>query len=92
MFLELIFLDVYKAKVLVAADGAESRIARQLGYVSSDADSVGGTTYSEENVHGLQAGHVIFYTKDLLPGHIVMANEANKTLNLSCFVYSGLYI
>jgi flavin-dependent dehydrogenase len=80
---------VYRAKVVIAADGADSRIARSLGIVTTKPETMAGRCYGNENTHALRAGHVRFYPKNLLPGHVVMANGANGILNVSCFVLPG---
>jgi len=77
---------VYHTRVLVAADGADSMLARSLGYVSDPPDTIGASTFTEENTHALRADHVEFYPTSLLPGHLVMANGPNGVLHLSCFM------
>eukprot|EP01118_Nematostelium_gracile_P000650 TRINITY_DN1069_c0_g1_i1.p1 TRINITY_DN1069_c0_g1~~TRINITY_DN1069_c0_g1_i1.p1 ORF type:complete len:353 (-),score=87.20 TRINITY_DN1069_c0_g1_i1:16-1074(-) len=77
---------VYYSKVLVAADGATSALARSLGFVLDGPDTFAASTFSENNTHSLTADMIRFYPKDVLPGNLVMSNAPNGILYISCFI------
>jgi len=79
----------HRARVLVAADGALSRLARQLGVVTAPPDSVCSRAYVEAATTDFTADGVMFYPPALLPGYCVLLREARGELNLCCYLIPG---
>lgn len=59
-----------QGRVLVCADGAPSRMARQLGLVHGPAQTSCSRAYIEGGSHRFKADGVLFYNKSLLPGTV----------------------
>ncbi|XP_053375497.1 conditioned medium factor receptor 1-like [Mercenaria mercenaria] len=79
----------YKARVLVCADGAPSRLATQLGIVNRPPDSTCSRAYVEGGTHKFKADGVVFYNKELLPGYAALFRHPNDVLNFCCYIIPG---
>ncbi len=78
-----------RARALVAADGALSRLARRLGYVSAPPDAVCSRAYVRARTTNFDADGVAYYPKDLLPGYCAIFREARDELNFCTYVIPG---
>jgi flavin-dependent dehydrogenase len=79
---------VYYARVLVCADGAPSRLARQLGYVKTEPQGTCSRAYVKDNTL-FNADGLIFYPKRLLPGYCAIIREAGNELNFCTYIIPG---
>ncbi len=79
----------YQARVLIAADGANSRIARSLGLVTTPPDSVCSRAYIKPNTSDFQEDGVVFYPPNLLPGYCAIFREAGDELSFCCYIIPG---
>ena len=55
-------------KVLVCADGATSKLATQLGIVTTPPSSQCSRAYVEGGTHRFNADGVVFWNSEMLPG------------------------
>lgn len=78
-----------RARALVAADGALSRLARRLGYVSTPPDAVCSRVYMRAKSTNFDADGVVYYPKQLLPGYCAIFREARDELNFCVYVIPG---
>ncbi len=80
---------VFRGSVLVAADGATSRLAARLGVVSGPAAGVAGRRYVAAGSHNFRADGVLFYPSYMLPGYVALFRHANDDLDLGCYAIPG---
>jgi flavin-dependent dehydrogenase len=83
----------FKSRVLVAADGSVSTVARSLGLVKSvketDNLTVCSTAYIEAGTHEYDQDGVVFYVSELVPGYVSLFREADNTVSYCCYVLPG---
>eukprot|EP01104_Vermistella_antarctica_P010761 TRINITY_DN2899_c0_g1_i2.p1 TRINITY_DN2899_c0_g1~~TRINITY_DN2899_c0_g1_i2.p1 ORF type:complete len:509 (+),score=70.27 TRINITY_DN2899_c0_g1_i2:390-1916(+) len=79
----------FEATVVVAADGAVSKLARSIGVVTSAPNTVCSRSFVKAGSHTFRADNVLFYSEPLLPGYFVINHEQEDYLNLCCFVIPG---
>ncbi len=79
----------FRARVLVAADGANSRLARALGVVTTPPQAVAGRQYIRGGTHNFKSGGVLFYPKYILPGYIALFRHYNDDLDVGSYVIPG---
>ena len=79
----------YHARVLVAADGALSRLGRQLGLVDGPPDAVCSRTYMRAKTTNFSADGVVFYPRQILPGYCALFREAHDELNFALYLIPG---
>ena len=75
--------------MLVAADGALSRLARSLGIVTTPPDAVCSRAYVRAGTDRCTADGLVFYPRFLLPGYCGVVREADGDLNFCCYVIPG---
>ncbi|CAB9530988.1 Conditioned medium factor receptor 1 [Seminavis robusta] len=80
---------VYKGRVLVAADGATSYLARQLGLVATDADAVCSHRYVVGHTHNFTADGVMFFNRAVLPGYSALFKHSNDDVYLGTYILPG---
>jgi menaquinone-9 beta-reductase len=79
----------YRARVLIAADGALSRLARSLGLVTTPPEAVCSRAYARAGTDRCVADGLVFYPRSLLPGYCGVVREADGELNFCCYVIPG---
>ncbi len=79
----------YRARILIAADGANSFIARSLGIVKNNPGAICSRSYIESGSHEFPYDGVVFYPKKLLPGYCALFREANDDLVFCCYITPG---
>ena len=79
----------WRARVVVIADGALSRLARALGLVPGAPDAVCSRAYVEAGSADFAPDGVVFYPRALLPGYCALFREADGELNFCCYVIPG---
>jgi geranylgeranyl reductase family protein len=77
------------ARALVAADGAQSRVARSLGMVNTRPDAICSRTYVQADSTNFDADGVLYYPPELLPGYCALFREACGLLNFCCYIIPG---
>jgi geranylgeranyl reductase family protein len=79
----------FQARILVAADGASSSLARSLGLVHTGADAVCSRSYVKAGTSDFEADGVVFYPTQLLPGYCALFREAGGEFNFACYLIPG---
>jgi len=78
----------YFARCLICADGAPSRLARQLGIVTEEPQGTCSRSYVKGNTQFKFDG-VVFYPPKLLPGYCAIIREAGDELNFCTYIIPG---
>jgi len=78
-----------KARVLVAADGAVSKLARSLGVVKNPPDAVCTSVYVKAGTHNYKDDGICLYTRDIHPGYVALFKESNDDLVFCCYIIPG---
>ncbi len=78
-----------RARALVAADGANSRLARRLGILHDPADGVCSRAYIDADSSDFAFDGVAFYRRDLLPGYCAVFRESRSQLNFCLYIIPG---
>jgi flavin-dependent dehydrogenase len=79
----------YRARALVAADGALSRLTAALGIPTPPADAVCSRSYVKAGTHAFDADGVVVYRLDLAPGYCALFREAGGDLNFCTYIIPG---
>jgi len=79
----------FRARMLVAADGSPSRIARSLGIVTTRSQAVCSRAYIEADSTDFDADGVVYYPPELLPGYCALFREAQGLLNFCAYILPG---
>ena len=79
----------YRAKVLVAADGALSRLARALGLVETAPDAICSRAYVDSRTANFHADGVVYYPPELVPGYCSLFREAGGLVSFCCYIIPG---
>ncbi|MEM1418804.1 MAG: geranylgeranyl reductase family protein [Myxococcota bacterium] len=79
----------FRARCLVAADGATSRLARSLGVVTSQANGVASRQYIKGGTHRFTSDGVLLYPEYVLPGYVAFFRHANGDIDLGCYALPG---
>jgi geranylgeranyl reductase family protein len=80
---------VYQARVLVAADGAVSRLARSLGLVTTHPDAVCSRAHIKAATSDFSSDGVVFYPRELLPGYCSIFRLSPEHLAFCCYIIPG---
>jgi flavin-dependent dehydrogenase len=80
---------IFRARVVVAADGAMSRLARSVGVVTTPPNTVFSRSFAKAGTHNFRVDNVLFYPRQMLPGYFVINREPEDYLNLSCILLPG---
>jgi len=78
-----------RARVLIAADGAVSKIARTLGVVKDPPGAVCTSVYVKAGTHNYKDDGICLYTRDIHPGYVALFKEANDDLVFCCYIIPG---
>jgi geranylgeranyl reductase family protein len=78
-----------QARALVAADGANSRLARRLGVVADGPEAICSRAYIEAATSDFAFDGVAFYRRDLLPGYCAVFRESREQLNFCLYIIPG---
>ena len=79
----------FRARCLVAADGATSRLARSLGVVHAPANGVASRQYIKGGTHHFTSDGVLLYPEYVLPGYVAFFRHANGDIDLGCYALPG---
>jgi len=75
--------------MLVAADGANSRVARRLGLVREPPTGFAGRQYVKGGSHNFRADGVLFYPSYILPGYVALFRHYNDDIDVGSYVIPG---
>lgn len=78
-----------RARALVAADGANSRLARRLGVIQGAPEAICSRAYIAADTSDFVFDGVAFYRRDLLPGYCAVFREARNELNFCLYIIPG---
>ena len=79
----------FRARVLVAADGALSRVARSLGLVKTAPDAICSRSYIDASTANFDADGVVYYPRELVPGYCSLFREAGGLVSFCCYIIPG---
>lgn len=79
----------YRARALVAADGAHSSVTQALGIPTPPPDGICSRAYVKAGTHSFDADGIAFYTRELIPGYAAIFKEANGDLNFCTYIIPG---
>jgi len=79
----------FKAKTLVLADGAHSKLARSLGIVKSSPDAICSRSFIEGGTHAFETDGICYMERDLLPGYAAIFRHPNDELNFCTYIIPG---
>jgi flavin-dependent dehydrogenase len=79
----------YRARALVAADGALSRITELLGIKTPPPDGICSRAYVKAGTHSFDADGVCFYLGEMVPGYAALFREADGDVNFCCYIIPG---
>ena len=81
---------ILTGRVLVAADGATSYLARHLGLVTTVADATCSHRYVEGGTHNFtHADGVMFFNRSILPGYSAIFRHYNNDMYLGTYILPG---
>jgi geranylgeranyl reductase family protein len=79
----------FRSRVLVAADGAHSRLARSLGIVTTRPKAICSRAYVEAGTFRFNEDGVCFYRPSIVPGYVSIFRQADGGLGLCCYIMPG---
>jgi geranylgeranyl reductase family protein len=79
----------FRSRMLVAADGATSRLARALGVVESPPQGMASRQYVKGGSHNFKSGGVLFYPRYILPGYVALFRHYDDDIDLGCYAIPG---
>lgn len=79
----------FRARVLVAADGANSRLARALDVVGTPPQGVASRQYVRAGTHNFKSGGVLFYPEYILPGYVALFRHFDDEIDVGCYAIPG---
>ncbi len=77
------------AKILVAADGASSHLARSLGLLHDPPEALCSSVYIKRDTHNFEHDGIVFYPEYLLPGYAALFRESGGDLVFCCYIIPG---
>ncbi len=80
---------IIRTKVLIAADGATSKIARSLGILDKPPEAVCSSVYIKAGTHQYKDDGVCLYTQDIVPGYLALFKEADGDVVFCCYIIPG---
>lgn len=80
---------VFRGRLLVAADGATTPLARRLAIVTEPLTTFAGRQYVKGGTHNFAADGVLLYPKYILPGYVALFRHYNDDIDLGSYVIPG---
>lgn len=78
-----------RCKMLIAADGATSKLARLLGVVSDAPSAAAARQYVKGGTHNFKAGGVLLFPEYVLPGYVALFRHYNDDIDLGAYIIPG---
>jgi geranylgeranyl reductase family protein len=79
----------FRAKTLVLADGAHSKLARSLGIVNEGPGAICSRAFIEGGTHSFETDGICYMERDLLPGYAAIFRHPNDELNFCTYIIPG---
>ncbi len=79
----------FRCKMLIAADGATSKLARQLGVVKDAPTAAAARQYVKGGTHNFKAGGVLLFPEYVLPGYVALFRHYNDDIDLGAYIIPG---
>lgn len=79
----------FKARTLVLADGAHSKLARSLGIVKDNPQAICSRAFIDGGTHSFDTDGVCYMDRDLLPGYAAIFRHPNDELNYCAYIIPG---
>jgi geranylgeranyl reductase family protein len=79
----------FKARTLVLADGAHSKLARSLGIVNDSPGAICSRAFIEGGTHSFETDGICYMERDLLPGYAAIFRHPNDELNFCTYIIPG---
>jgi len=76
----------YRAKILILADGASSRIAQSLGIVKESPQAVCSRSYVKAGTYKFDQEGIVVMPMSLVPGYCALQKEADDDLVFCCYI------
>jgi geranylgeranyl reductase family protein len=80
---------VFRATMLVAADGSASQVARALGVVNTPPDAVASRQYIKGGTHNFKSGGILIYPDYILPGYVALFRHYNDDIDIGVYLIPG---
>ena len=81
--------ELIKGKILMAADGSNSYIAKNLGIVNEQPQAFCSHQYVEGGTHDFKADGVMIYNKSTLPGYSALFKHYDGDMYLGTYILPG---
>ncbi len=79
----------FEARVLVLADGAQSKLARSLGIVQDGPQAICSRAFVDGGTHDFETDGICYMERDLLPGYAAIFRHPNDELNYCAYIIPG---
>jgi geranylgeranyl reductase family protein len=79
----------FEARMLVLADGAQSKLARSLGIVKEGPGAICSRAFIDGGTHAFDTDGVCYMERDLLPGYAAIFRHPNDELNFCTYIIPG---
>jgi len=79
----------FKARVVVLADGAHSKLARSLDIVKDHPQAICSRSFVEGGTHDFDTDGICYMERDLLPGYAAVFRHPNDELNFCTYIIPG---
>lgn len=79
----------FRCRMLLAADGATSRLARSLGVVDTPPNAAAARQYVKGGTHNYRAGGVLLFPEYILPGYVALFRHYNDDIDLGAYIIPG---
>ncbi len=80
---------IFHCRMLIAADGAASRLARSLGVVPDAPAAAAARQYVKGGTHNFKAGGVLLFPEYILPGYVALFRHYNDDIDLGAYIIPG---
>jgi geranylgeranyl reductase family protein len=80
---------MFFTKLVILADGAPSRLARELGLVNTLPQATCSRAYIEAGSHEFEKDGVCYYPSILVPGYCALFKEADGDVVYCCYIIPG---
>lgn len=78
-----------RCRMLIAADGATSKLARSLGVVEKAPSAAAARQYVKGGTHNFKAGGVLLFPEYVLPGYVALFRHYNDDIDLGAYIIPG---
>jgi geranylgeranyl reductase family protein len=79
----------FRCRMLIAADGATSKLARALGVVKDAPSAAAARQYVKGGTHNFKAGGVLLFPEYVLPGYVALFRHYNDDIDLGAYIIPG---